>query len=214
MQLREVRRPLLLVGLPILGLVLVGLVWLWRTGEQPADGPVSATAPVATPESPPEPPMTTASPTAATQQDALWVQVDEAAVPVPPPYAAEWSTEDRALVRISDVASSYWRVGDRLTLPLPQLSETYEPLIEEIDEAVGSRALLGKIDGDDGRRWRYVVTIGPTSVFAFIDTPRGPYELVANREHGWLLPSSSMMAGWDFSKSDIILPQRDRGTGR
>ena len=212
MRLREVRGPLLLVGLPVLGLVLVGLVWFRPTGEQPGDGPVSA--PVAKPESRSEPPMTTASPTVATQQDALWVQVDEAAIPVPPPYAAEWSTEGRALVRISDMASTAWRVGDRLTLPLPQLSETYEPLIEEIDEAVGSRALLGKIDGDDGRRWRYVVTIGPTSVFAFIDTPRGPYELVANREHGWLLPSSSMMAGWDFSKSDIILPQRDRGTGR
>lgn len=144
--------------------------------------------------------------------DPLWVAVDESSVANPPPYAAEWSEEGRALVRVS--RPRHWQVGDRLTLPLPQLGETYRPLIEEIDEGLGARALLGKIAGDDGQRRRYVVTVGPTSLFAFIDTPNGTYELAADTEYGWLLPSSSMMAGWDFSKPDYFLedPQELRDT--
>ena len=138
----------------------------------------------------------------------LWQAVEETAVANPPPYAAEWSTAGRALVRISSdaFAAEAWRVGDSLTIPLPQLGETYRGAIEEIDDGAGARALVGKIVGNDGRARRYVVTVGPTSLFAYIDTPDEPYELVANARYGWLLPSSSMMAGWDFSKPDYILP--------
>ena len=141
-----------------------------------------------------QPPPTPSAPRPSQPDDAMWVAVDETAVANPPAYAEEWATEGRALVRISAIASNHWQVGDRLTLPLPQLGETYRPVIEEIDEGFGSRALLGKIIGEDGTRRRYVVTVGPASVFAFIDTPQGPYELVADRQQGWLLPTSSMMA--------------------
>ena len=139
----------------------------------------------------------------------LWLPVDESQVADLPLWPAEWSAEGRALVTVSGIASTSksWTVGDPLTLPVPQLGEVYRPVIEEIDEAVGSRAFLGWIAGDDGHRGRYVVTIGPNSLFAYIDTPDGPYELMADHRSGWLLPASSMMAGWDFSKSDI-LPER------
>ena len=102
-------------------------------------------------------------------------------------------------------------MGDTLTIPLPQLGATYRPRIEEIDEGPGySRAAVGKIAGSDGTARRFVVTVGPTSVFALIDTPQGPYELVAGEDLGWLLPTASMMAGVDFSKPDYILPEQPR----
>lgn len=55
------------------------------------------------------------------------------------------------------------------------------------------------------------MTVGPQSVFAYIDTPRGPYELVGDNRLGWLLPTSSMLAGWDFSEPDYLLPEREGG---
>lgn len=120
------------------------------------------------------------------------------------------STEGRVLVRTSNAiaAAGGWRGGDRLTLARPQLGAVYRPLIEEIDDGPGpSRSALGKVKGDDGLRRRFVVTVGPLHVFANIDTPDGRYELSGGQELGWLLPTSSIMAGFDYSKPDYILPE-------
>lgn len=57
----------------------------------------------------------------------------------------------------------------------------------------------------DGRRRRVVVTVGPGRTFAYVDTAGGPYELVGDGKWGWLLPSSSMMAGVDFAEPDYVL---------
>ena len=107
-------------------------------------------------------------------------------------------------------AAPGWRVGDLLTIEVPQLGERYQSTIDRIDEGPGySRSVRGLIVGDDGKSRRLVVTVGPTRVFAYVDTAQGPYELVGDTRLGWLLPSSSMMAGWDFSQPDYLLPEPD-----
>ena len=81
----------------------------------------------------------------------LWVQLDESTMAVPPPYANEWSPAGRVLV---EVAAIDWlwaaQVGDRLALPVPQLGTTLRSVVDEIDEDVGARALVGTITGSDG----------------------------------------------------------------
>ena len=92
----------------------------------------------------------------------------------------------------------------------PQLGENYHPVIEEIDDGPSySRAALGKVVDAGGQSRRVLVTVGPTSMFAYIDTPEGAYELVADNKFDWLIPTASMMAGFDFSKSDYILLEND-----
>lgn len=140
--------------------------------------------------------------------DPLWHQVDESAVTPLPFYAEEWSKQGRMLVRLPTAAAeaSAWRVGGRLAVPLPQLETTYVAVIQEIDDGPGlSRAAVAAIPGQE-RELRVVVTVGPASAFAYIDTPEGPYELVAGGEFGWLLPAASMRAGFDYSRSDVIPP--------
>ena len=122
----------------------------------------------------------------------------------------EWSEDGRTLVDVSVAAgaASGWRVGDRVSIELPQLGISHEGAIERIEEGMGySRSARGWAIGADGRPRRFVVTVGPTRVFAYIDTVEGPYELVADTRLGWLLPSSSMLAGIDFSKPDYIIPE-------
>lgn len=141
----------------------------------------------------------------------LWVQVDESTMAVLPPYVDDWSAEGRVLVEVSAI-DGLWaaQVGDRLALPVPQLGTTFRSVVDEIDEDVGARALVGTITGSDGYPRRSVVTIGPTSLFAFIDTPNGTYEFAIDlglHQHGWLVPTSSMLAGWDFSEPDIFIDQ-------
>lgn len=150
-----------------------------------------------------------ASDLAATADVPLWEVVDEAVIDPLPRFSTGWSVEGRVLVRVSAAMSNAtaWRVGDRLTLPLPQLGAVYRPVVERIDDGPGpTRSALGKVRGDDGRRHRFVVTVGPAHVLAYIDTPRGPYELVGDNAFGWLLPTSSMMAGLHHGKPDHNLP--------
>lgn len=147
------RRKMLSPALYALCLVvfvsLAGL-WWYHTSEDATDWdtPTGARGVEVQPQaSPPREKERTGGPSA------LWVAVDETTVVHRPAYAPEWSTEGRVLVRISDwaAAAPSWRVGDRLTLPLPQLRATYQPLIEEIDEGSGAKSVLGRIVGDDGR---------------------------------------------------------------
>lgn len=147
----------------------------------------------------------------------LWRVVDAASVTAIPPYPASWSEAGRVLVDVTAAASSAdaWRVGDRLAVELPQLGGVHEWTVERIDEGLDarSRSVRGWIDNGGDRRRRIVVTVGPGRVLAYIDTTRGPYELTGNARLAWLLPSSSMMAGIDFSKPDYFLPDR-RGSDR
>ena len=115
-------------------------------------------------------------------------------------------------MRISTGAfdSESWRIGDRLVFTIPQLGATYRPTIDEIDDGPGARAFLGKIAGPHGLRRRFVVTVGHGSLFAYIDTSQGSYEMAAYAEYGWLVPSTSMMASFDFTAPDYILPEHGR----
>ena len=144
--------------------------------------------------------------------DPLWRVVDEGSVQVTPPFSESWSEEGRVLVDVTAAAAQAdaWRVGDRLAFELPQLGGIHEWTVERIDEGQDgrSRSVRGWIDNGDRPPRRIVVTVGPGRVLAYIDTPRGPYELTGNARLAWLLPSSSMMAGIDFSKPDYILPDR------
>lgn len=191
---RRFRRRLLSICLPalVLALLIAGALHL-------ADAtPVTAGAAAANVAAPPDGaplgesrvPKRFAEPL---RHDPLWVEVDIAAVPDPPPYADEWSTRGRVLVRLSgaSAAARRWRRGDRLAIPLPQLGATYLAVIEEIDDGAAARTFLARTAGAGGGR-RCILTIGPTSVFAYIDTPRGPYELLADQAFGWLAPSSSL----------------------
>ena len=146
----------------------------------------------------------------------LWSAVNDPDAGPLPPYAPQWSTAGRVLVRVTGAANAApgWRVGDRVRLPLPQLGVMYRPAIEELDIGPGpSISALGKVLGEDGRLRRFVVTVGPANVFAYVDTSRGPYELVGGTELGWLLPTSSMMAGFDFSEPDHLPPGQRGAAG-
>ena len=196
---------------PVMIAVLVAtqIIYWWSSQREPG---ADARKPVdQAPTSQREKAVVVATPSVAAQSPGvpIWRDVYEFSTTDLPAFPADWSMEGRALVRVAETLASAgsWRVGDALAIPLPQLDATYRAPIEEVvngpDE---SRAFTGKIVGEDGRLRRYVVTVGPSSVFAFIDTPEGSYELVGGAEFGWLVPTTSMIAGVDFSQRDYFLP--------
>ena len=141
----------------------------------------------------------------------LWRVVDEGAVEGVPAFSESWSKVGRALVDVTAAVSGAdgWQVGGRLAIELPELGGVHEWTVEQIVEGwdAHSRSARGWVDNGEDPPRRIVVTVGPNRVLAYIDTPQGPYELTGNGRLAWLLPSSSMMAGMDFSKPDYILPE-------
>ena len=198
----------------VLAVLAIGALLVWSTAERDTNTPAAAShsgnpdseIPLPAEQSADDQqPSQTAKPSTL-----LWRVVDEDTAPAKPPYPAEWSDKGRALVDVSRAArtATGWQVGERVSMLLPQLGVSYEGDIELIAEGPGySRSARGWAQDRDGQARRFVVTVGPTRVFAYIDTAEGPYELAADTRLGWLLPTSSMLAGIDFSKPDYIIPE-------
>lgn len=196
-------RHLLLLGVIPVGVVAVLLVQERQQILPDGEKPLSQFEPDANVSAP------KANRAESLPESPLWNVIDESSTDDLPGFSARWSTEGRLLVGVSGAlaAATGWRVGDRLSLPVPQVNEVYRPLIESIDDGPGpSRAALGKVTGKDGQQRRFVVTVGPAHMFAYIDTAQGSFELVGGGELGWLMPTSSIMAGFDYSEPDYLLP--------
>lgn len=144
---------------------------------------------------------------------ALWAHValDSVAPQVVLPYMEiVEEVDDRALVRM---AESPWplAVGDDLVVTIPQLGEIYRPVVDRVMTGPGSsRSVAGTVKAQDGQPRIFVYTVGPRSAFAYIDTPHGSYELVANRDLGWLMPSANMNQHVDYTQPDTFPVTRGR----
>ena len=197
-----------------LAMVVAALMW-WTMGrdwdtESPGPGVVRLSLPVEEKE-----PSPAAGPAFVAQSSTtLWRALDERSVNAKPPFDETWSEAGRVLVDVSEAATAArtWRVGDRVGIEIPQLGERYEASIDRIDAGPGyATAARGLATDTHGHGRRFVVTVGPGHVFAYVDTAEGPYELVGSDRLAWLLPSRSMMAGFDFNKPDYILPEAPPG---
>ena len=199
------------------GLILAALVWWTVRGGGDAEGPEpEAVKTLAVPVEEAAERRFDSAPAIGRSAPPLWRTIGERPSDLDPPtYGESWSEAGRVLVDVSEAvaAARTWRVGDRVGVEIPQLGERYEGPIDRIDVGPGyASAARGLATDADGRRRRFVVTVGPGRVFAYVDTHAGPYELVGNDRLAWLLPSSSMMAGFDFSEPDYILPGARIGT--
>ena len=216
-------------ALPAALAAAVGLLLAWlalppERQEAASDGlanlagekaPEHQVSPQAASQAPASPSMARQRPGSAAP---LWGVADLSAVPNPPPYPASWSEEGRALVRLADdlAVTRALSVGDPVSISVPQIGAFEETLVEEVDGPPEARTLTGfaKLGGERGRRW--VVTVGQESLFAWLDTPRGVYELAVRGggREGWMVPMASKLARMDFSKPDYVLPDAaHRGTG-
>ena len=184
----------------------------WRSPERAAtDGPLDS------PDSPTvtrdeivletnRPPVPAAlDEPAQTDLDALWTAIDERTVTELPAYKEV--VQGRVLVRIADIPSG-WRVGQRVAVPIPQLSEVFTPVIERVQSGPnGTRSYIGTLTEIAGRVHRFTITVGPRNTFAQLSTPDGTYELVATGELGWLMPTANMDQHVDYSVPDFVFPE-------
>ncbi len=111
----------------------------------------------------------------------------------------------RALVRISEALRD-WQEGDEVLLAIPQLGESFDGVVERVeDDLWGNRSYTGLLKGENGRDYRFVITVGPENVFAQLGTSQGTFELVASDEIGWLMASRYMDQHVDYSQPDYYI---------
>lgn len=151
-----------------------------------------------------------ASPEQLPEAGSLWVSVEPAAVDPADIPRLQGVVKDRVLVRMADIAPSDISVGDRVAVEIPQLGQTFTTVLERVERGPGStRSAAGSATSPNGEQRIFVLTVGPRSSFAFIDTPLGSYELVANRRLGWLMPTLNMDQHVDYSKPHTYVIERD-----
>ena len=117
----------------------------------------------------------------------------------------------RALVSLSSTMWD-WKRGDRVSIVVPQIGQTYSPVIERVETVVGNnRTYSGRLVQDE-RPHSFVITVGERNVFANLSTPHGQFELVGNTELAWLMPMANMDQHVDYTQPDYILGEaRDDG---
>ena len=144
-----------------------------------------------------------------------WVAADRATVaPDRLPPRLDTFT-DAVLVRLSSDPWT-WRKGARVAFDIPHTGSTVESVIERVEEVLGgNRSYVGRVverwagPGEGrGARGRMVVTVGERNTFAYVGSGEAAYELVGNREFGWLMTSAGMDRHVDYDKPDYFLPGR------
>ncbi len=134
------------------------------------------------------------------------VSKDEIAPERLPPYL-ETYTDARLVSLASDLA--HWGPGYRIVFDIPQTGARLESVIERVESGLaGNISYIGRVDRDDALQ-RMVVTVGARNAFAFIDSDQGSYEMVGNREFGWLMSTDGMEQHMDYSQPDYYIPDNN-----
>ena len=142
---------------------------------------------------------------------AAWETVDPATVDELPEYKEV--VPGRALVRISESLQG-WEEGDEVALAIPQLGGSFDGIVERVDDDLwGNRSYIGLLKEENGRDYRFVITVGPENVFAQLGTSRGTFELVASDEIGWLMASRFMDQHVDYSQPDYYIVEETPPNG-
>ncbi len=138
--------------------------------------------------------------------EAVWRLLPEDTV-IPPVKSYTRQVPGAVLMEISTLRSTDWQIGDEVTYTIPQTGYVLTAKIAEIIQPVPGIQTL-KSYPDETMFNHMLVTIGKENTFVSLFTPDGEFELVGNRQHGWLMPSRALGGpGNDDSVSVRSAPQ-------
>lgn len=184
------------------GIVLVAGVVLWNRGD-PGESPAmrDANGVAETPGT-----LGEASSQGRVREGLVgWSAADRGAVAADRLPAYQETFTDAELVSLASDMQT-WQVGTRVAFDIPHTGATVESVIERVETGLaGNTSYIGWVIGQDSSQ-RMVVTVGERNAFAYIGTARGGYEMVGNRDFGWLMTSAGMDRHVDYSKPDYYLP--------
>ena len=184
--------------------VLTTCVWWWYHSDKPSDVVVDDNLSTSTPSVeapapliPPSNPSPVSSPSTV-----IWSVVNNQSE-MPDIPGAQRDIEDAVPIGINYDSLLNLSVGDEIIVEIPQLNSQMTVVLEKIKTHINSIKTITATSIDNSAN--LIVTIGKKSTFANISTPRGSYEFVGNKTHGWLMPSANMDQHVDYTKPDYVI---------
>ena len=134
-----------------------------------------------------------------------WTVVNQGAVEAERLPPRQDTYTDARLVSLAGDWGS-WGPGARVIFDIPHTGRSIESVIERVESGLaGNISYIGRVDRDDILQ-RIIVTVGARNAFAFIASDQGSFEMVGNREFGWLMSTAGMEQHVDYSKPDYYIP--------
>lgn len=139
---------------------------------------------------------------------ASWKPVAESSVSVDERPSHSVEVEGRILVEIS---SDLWSkaVDDGVQFSIPQREEVLVGKVTKVDTSISHTRILDGTLQDGSQEYTFVLNLGDTATYAYINTSMGSYELVGTRHYGWLMDSSNIAPDVDFSLPDHFVLEPD-----
>ena len=206
---RNVKVALASVAFTVLVALGVLIVWMGRDSGSAADADLAALS-GATSDANIDlsPSGSSVGDETARDESQTWWEIDPESTNSMPTYKEV--VKGRVAVELAK-GLLFKREGDQLTIVIPQLGETYQPIIEKIDQLwTGDVSYRGTLMSDEHRSYRFTLTVGQRHTFAHLGTPFGSYELVAQGRYGWLMPSANMDQHVDYTLPDYHIPDAPR----
>jgi hypothetical protein len=121
--------------------------------------------------------------------------------------------ENRVYITLNRQAIANLKVNDIIELPIPQQERTHIGLITEvIKHSEHNTSWAGLLEGY-GTDYSIVISQSEFGTMATLDTPDGQYILEANGENARLTPTHEITKHIDYSQSDVIEVDLNRGEG-
>ncbi|MYD42522.1 MAG: hypothetical protein F4W90_01360 [Gammaproteobacteria bacterium] len=104
-----------------------------------------------------------------------------------------------------------WLLSTPVTIEVPHIDASFEALIERIERnSPKSTTIYGIPSENEEELHRLIVTFSENRTLAYISSARGSWELVGDREIGWIVATIDLKKSQDYSETDVRGKRVDR----
>lgn len=142
------------------------------------------------------------------QSEPVQIWQEDEDPPLPPSRYTNKGIDARPL-KLAKQQFSNLNVGDRVELPIPQTSASYDMSIKQVGRhRNGDKTLKGHLTNQP--QYAVIVTEGQNTTYATINTPDGSFMLEAKQDQGWLVAANDLDSLADPNLPDYQIPDINR----
>ena len=192
-------------------LLFAGFIWLSR-GPQDVPGKITASTLADSQQIlDTKQPRYSASPSPIKKSTPLvmWSLIEESNIPEIRGYQGD--VVGAVPLEIKTKWSSKIALGDNILLSIPQIDFELLLVVIQVKSRVRGIKVITATGIEESAD--LLLTLGPSSTFANIDTLKGTYELVGTASFGWLMPSANMDPNVNYAKPDYVVQKNSEPSG-
>ena len=131
----------------------------------------------------------------------MWSLIEESNIPEIKGY--QGNVAGAVPLELKTQWSSEIALGENIMLSIPQIDSELLLTVTRVKNHIRGIKVITATGIEDSTD--LLLTLGPSSTFANVGTPKGTYELVGTGSYGWLMPSKNMDPNVDYTKSDYVI---------